>query len=218
MNSVYPNSGTYFFKDLDSSKWQRYSDWHQAPLKSWRTQGRHILIFCQRPNGWNMFGNNQEDWLDQIILKIQKHSDRPIMVRMHPGDGNRFSAIQKLQNKIFDVNKLRDIQNKNLNALIKLRHTTTYEKFLGLFGENAVDFSYQCDFLNKILKRYANFDGNPVKMSLSIEKDFLKLSHDLYDQFKKDDIMTLGLDDMIMSIASKREESCYLLQQKLESE
>ena len=41
---------------------------------------------------------------------------------------------QKLQNKIFDVNKLRDIQNKNLNALIKLRHTTTYEKFLGLFN------------------------------------------------------------------------------------
>jgi hypothetical protein len=99
MDSVYPNSGTYFFKELDSSKWQRYSDWHQAPLNPWRTQGRHILIFCQRPNGWNMFGNNQEDWLDQTILKIQKHSDRPIVVRMHPGDGNRFSSIQKLQHK-----------------------------------------------------------------------------------------------------------------------
>ena len=41
--------------------------------------------------------------------------------------------VQKLQTKVFDIDKLRDIQNKNLNSLIKLRSTQTYEKFLGLF-------------------------------------------------------------------------------------
>lgn len=99
LNSVYPNSGVYFFKDIDSTKWQRYSDWHLAPAKAWRHAGNHILIFCQRPKGWNMFGNDQEHWLDKTIDKIRKHSDRPIMVRMHPGDGNRFKAIDKLQKK-----------------------------------------------------------------------------------------------------------------------
>jgi hypothetical protein len=99
LNSVYPNSGVYFFKDLDPTKWQRYSEWHSAPAKAWRHTGNHILIFCQRPKGWNMFGNDQEYWLDKTIDKIRKHSDRPIMVRMHPGDGTRFKAIDKLQKK-----------------------------------------------------------------------------------------------------------------------
>jgi hypothetical protein len=44
------------------------------------------------------------------------------------------SLVQKLQTKVFDVKKLQDIQNRNLNALIKLRNTDTYEKFLGLFN------------------------------------------------------------------------------------
>jgi len=43
-------------------------------------------------------------------------------------------VIQKLQTQVFDIDKLRNIQNKNLNALIKLRNNDTYKKFLGLFG------------------------------------------------------------------------------------
>jgi hypothetical protein len=99
LNSVYPNDGIYFFKELDTAKWQQYSEWHAAPLKPWRQTGTHIVIFCQRPKGWNMFGNNQEDWLDKTIHDIRTHSSRPIMVRMHPGDGTRFKAIEKLQKR-----------------------------------------------------------------------------------------------------------------------
>jgi hypothetical protein len=97
LNSVYPDSGTYFFGDIDTDKWARYSDWHLISLKPWRTSGNHILIFCQRPNGWNMLGNNQEQWIDATIARIRQYSDRPIMVRMHPGDSKRFEAIQRLQ-------------------------------------------------------------------------------------------------------------------------
>jgi hypothetical protein len=99
LNSVYPSDGTYFFNNIDSDKWTHYSQWHNAPLRPWRVTGNHVLIFCQRPKGWNMFGNNQEAWLDNTIGKIRLHSSRPIMVRMHPGDGNRFKAIEKLQKK-----------------------------------------------------------------------------------------------------------------------
>ena len=98
LNSVYPDSGQYFFAELDPAKWTAYSQWHQAELKPWRTNGNHILIFCQRPKGFNMF-IDQESWLDTIIAKIREHSRRSIMIRMHPGDGSRDKQIQKIQKK-----------------------------------------------------------------------------------------------------------------------
>jgi hypothetical protein len=97
LNSVYPGDGVYFFQDLDQDKWRRYSQWHGVNLGSWRDQGQHILILCQRPKGWNMFGNNQQAWLDHTISEIRRYTPRPIMVRMHPGDGSRFKQIEMLQ-------------------------------------------------------------------------------------------------------------------------
>jgi hypothetical protein len=102
MNSVYPNTGIYFFKDLDLNKWDQYSGWHNVTVKSWRTEGNHILILAQRPKGWNMFGNDQDTWLDATITEIRKYSQRPIMIRMHPGDGTRFKQIEKLQKRYGD--------------------------------------------------------------------------------------------------------------------
>ena len=99
MNSVYPHDGIYFFSNLDVNKWARYSAWHGVTLKPWRNHGDHVMIFCQRPKGWNMFGNDQEAWLDKMIDKARKYTNRPIMVRMHPGDGTRFKAIEKLQKR-----------------------------------------------------------------------------------------------------------------------
>lgn len=96
LNSVYPNDGVYFFRDLDQTKWDRYSSWHNATLKPWRDAGNHIVLFAQRPKGWNMFGNDQDQWLTKTINKIQKITDRLIVVRMHPGDGTRQKQIDKL--------------------------------------------------------------------------------------------------------------------------
>jgi hypothetical protein len=98
LNSVYPNSGTYFFGNIDTTKWDRFAGWHNTALKPWRTQGSHILILCQRPKGFNMF-TDQDAWLDKTVAKIRKHSSRPIMIRMHPGDGTRFKQIEKIQKR-----------------------------------------------------------------------------------------------------------------------
>jgi hypothetical protein len=98
LDTVYPDSGTYFFQDLDRSKWQRFSDWHNAPLKPWRTTGNHVMILCQRPKGFNMF-LDQDTWLEKTVDKIRKHTQRPIMIRMHPGDGTRFKQIEKIQKR-----------------------------------------------------------------------------------------------------------------------
>ena len=98
LNSVYPDTGTYFFGELDKEKWNTFSNWHNATLKPWRETGNHILVLAQRPHGFNMF-TDQDEWLANTIAGIRKYSDRPIMVRMHPGDGTRFKQIEKLQKR-----------------------------------------------------------------------------------------------------------------------
>jgi DNA-binding ferritin-like protein len=89
------------------------------------------------------------------------------------------------------------------------------EKFIGLFGDKVLDYDLQTDLLHKVLLKYNSLEGSPLEMSLKIEKDFLKLSQQSYKVFEDEETLTLGLDDMILSIASQREESVYLLQQAL---
>ena len=117
LNSVYPTDGVYFFNELDQTKWSRYSSWHNASLKPWRqgANGQHVLILCQRPKGWNMFGNDQDHWLEKTISKIRKlDSKRPIVVRMHPGDGSKQKQIDKIQKRYTDKDKVSVSVNDNI--------------------------------------------------------------------------------------------------------
>jgi len=98
IGSVYPDSGTYFFSDPDPDRWQQYSSWHGVELKPWRTQGRHVLVLAQRPKGFNMF-TDQDTWLEQAINSIRAHTDRPVVLRMHPGDGARDKQIDKIRKR-----------------------------------------------------------------------------------------------------------------------
>jgi DNA-binding ferritin-like protein len=92
---------------------------------------------------------------------------------------------------------------------------TAAEKFIGLFGDEVIEYDLQAELLNKILLKYSNLEGSPLEMSLSVEKDFLKLSEDAYHVFETEGTLSKGLDDMVMSIASNRETSVYLIQQSL---
>jgi DNA-binding ferritin-like protein len=90
------------------------------------------------------------------------------------------------------------------------------EKFMGLFGDACLNYDLQANLLYKVLLKYKNLEGSPAQMSLEAEKDFLKFSKAAYNVFEEEGQLTLGLDDMIMAIAGKREESVYLLQQTLD--
>jgi len=128
LNSVYPNDGVYFFDKLDDSKWLTFSRWHGVDLKPWRTEGNHILILCQRPKGWNMLGNDQDQWLDKMISKIRKHSQRPIVVRMHPGDGTRFKQIEKIQKrygKAVSISEKENIRDELINCWCAIGFNST---------------------------------------------------------------------------------------------
>jgi len=103
LKSVYPKEGVYFFGNSDPDKWKRYSEWHGVDLKPWRTNGNHILILCQRPKGWNLDGADQDQWVDDTIEKIRQHSDRPIVIRMHPNDGTKFKQMEKIYKRHKDA-------------------------------------------------------------------------------------------------------------------
>lgn len=89
------------------------------------------------------------------------------------------------------------------------------EKYMGLFGDDVLVYTLQTELLSKVLSNYNKLESSPVEMSLAVEKDFIKFSNDAYKCFEEQGELSLGLDDMIMSIASNREEAVYLLQQSL---
>jgi hypothetical protein len=86
MDGVFPTTGNYFWDNPDPRRWQQISRDLGIQLKDWRTNGNHILICTQRNGGWSMKGLNVSQWLEKTVDEIKKYSNRPIVVRGHPGD------------------------------------------------------------------------------------------------------------------------------------
>jgi len=98
-DGVFPTTGFYFDRHVDSARWQKISRDLNISLKPWRTQGNHILICLQRHGGWSMRGLSTIDWLDQTISQIRQYSrKRPIIVRTHPGD-KKIKSMLKINHK-----------------------------------------------------------------------------------------------------------------------
>lgn len=85
-DGVFNNTGFYFDKNIDPERWEKISFDTGLTLKDYRTNGEHILICLQRNGGWSMRGLDVMKWVTSVITQIKKYSDRPIVVRGHPGD------------------------------------------------------------------------------------------------------------------------------------
>jgi len=85
-NGVFPATGIYCNDNPGEENWANIRRDYNMDLKPWRNQGNHILITLQRPMGWSMRGYNLMDWLQTTFAKIRQYSDRPIIIRWHPGD------------------------------------------------------------------------------------------------------------------------------------
>ena len=100
MDGVFPTTGNYFWDNPDPSRWKQIQRDLGLSLKDWRQSGVHILICTQRNGGWSMAGLPVVDWLDKTIKKIRKHTDRPIIVRGHPGDKHAVRYLDKNKYKV----------------------------------------------------------------------------------------------------------------------
>jgi hypothetical protein len=97
-DGVFPTTGFYFDRDIDPTRWQKISANLNIRLAPYRTSGSYILVCLQRNGGWSMKGLNVQTWLDQTILKIRQYSNRPILVRMHPGD-KKIKQVLKINHR-----------------------------------------------------------------------------------------------------------------------
>ena len=86
LNGIFPTTGFYFDNKLDISRWKTISQQLGISLVPYRTNGNHILVCLQRVDGWSMGRTMVQDWLDNCVTEIRKYSNRPIIVRKHPGD------------------------------------------------------------------------------------------------------------------------------------
>ena len=96
LNGVFPTTANYFWDNPDPRRWQQISKHLGIQLQNWRQTGKHILVCTQRNGGWSMKGLSVTDWLEKTVDEIKKYTDRPIIVRGHPGDK---SARDYLQSK-----------------------------------------------------------------------------------------------------------------------
>jgi len=89
-NGVFPATGIYCNDNPGEENWNNIKRDYNMDLKPWRTQGNHILVTLQRPLGWSMRGVDLMKWLKRTLGKIRENSDRPILLRWHPGDWKAF--------------------------------------------------------------------------------------------------------------------------------
>jgi hypothetical protein len=105
-DGVFPTTGFYFDRDVDSNRWKKISNDLKIYLKPYRSDGNHILICLQRHGGWSMGGLSTLEWLIKTIHEIRVYSKRPIVVRAHPGDKKIKPMLQfKFKNVSLSTNE-----------------------------------------------------------------------------------------------------------------
>lgn len=93
-NGVFPTTGIYCDKEIDPTRWKKISKDLNISLEDYRTDGVHILLCLQRNGGWSMGGLEVLTWLNNVITDIRLYSDRPIVVRPHPGDREAINYLR----------------------------------------------------------------------------------------------------------------------------
>lgn len=85
-DGIFPNTGEYCYHNPNPQRWEQIKRDLSMDLKHWRKDGKHILICLQRNGGWSMKGLDVVQFFRDTVHKIRQYSDRPILVRTHPGD------------------------------------------------------------------------------------------------------------------------------------
>ena len=95
-DGIFPTTGEYCNEHPDPSRWELIKRQLDIDLKPTKKGGRHILICCQRDCGWSMDGQPLMPWLVKTITHVKKYTDKPILVRFHPGDKNQLQHKRQL--------------------------------------------------------------------------------------------------------------------------
>ena len=85
-DDVFPSTGEYCDRPVDPARWHSISQRLGIELRDYRTTGDHVLVCLQRQGGWSMGDVDVAAWLTQTVQTLARYTDRPIVIRPHPGD------------------------------------------------------------------------------------------------------------------------------------
>lgn len=89
------------------------------------------------------------------------------------------------------------------------------ERVVGYYGASAVDLADQTERVAEWSERFGR-KTDPIQASLTAALELRDLLEQTYDGIKSRGEMSLGLDDLLMSIANEKDVHIYLLQQAFE--
>ncbi len=87
------------------------------------------------------------------------------------------------------------------------------ERIVGMFGSEKLDLMSQALYMNECLG-YATTDKDLVSRGIKAEIKAMELLEQAYYTCQSAQNLTIGMDDLLMEISSRREDSLYLLRQK----
>jgi hypothetical protein len=99
-NGIFPTTGIYCDTEIDPKRWQQISTDCNIHLDDYKRKGKHILLCCQRNGGWSMGEYDLMDWIEATVKEIRKYSDRPVVVRPHPGDVQGYPYLKSRHSRL----------------------------------------------------------------------------------------------------------------------
>lgn len=127
-DGIFANTGNYCNdpRNVDPQRWQKIKTSLGIQVKPWRMQNAgHILICCQRNNGWSMQGQQVLHWLRQTVDRIRKNIDSPIVVRFHPGDKHRDTYEPQIKDLNVRVSRAKTIFEDLQGARLCVGHNSS---------------------------------------------------------------------------------------------
>ncbi len=185
LDDVFPTTGNYFTDSVDPARWQQIKTDLNFDLQPWRKKGKHILVCLQRNGGWSMRNLDVMQWCKQTIDTIKKHSDRPIVVRAHPGDKKAHTYLKLNYPNVTISNK-----SSILGDLHKCWATVTYNSSPGVASAIEGVPVFVTDPNPQVSQAYdvANFDLSQIENPQMLERqewiEKISMSHYNFDDLK----------------------------------
>lgn len=95
LDGIFPTTGYYFDNKIDHSRWHSIAASYGFVERPWRERGKRILVCLQRSGGWSMDGQEVLTWLGSTVATVRANTDRPILIRPHPGSLSIMPEVQR---------------------------------------------------------------------------------------------------------------------------
>ena len=130
VGGIFANTAWYFDQNRDLNRWNTIRKSYNYQVQDRNPNSNEILVCLQRNGGWSMDGRSSIEWATETINKLRLHTDKPIIVRGHPGDLNTVTGFNVTQWKNVSLQMSSDILISE--QLKKTWATVTYNSSPGV--------------------------------------------------------------------------------------